>query len=59
MIVATNNEQDSSNSKVTKYLKMIRQNSNRLLRLINNLIDITKIDAESFEIYQLIQILFV
>ena len=36
--------------KVNKYLKMIKQNSYRLIRLINNLIDISKIDATVFEI---------
>ncbi|MBF8984257.1 PAS domain S-box protein [Lutibacter sp. B2] len=33
-----------------KYTKIMRQNCNRLLRLINNLIDITKIDTGFFEI---------
>lgn len=33
-----------------KYIKMIKQNTYRLLRLINNLIDITKIDAASFKV---------
>ncbi|QGU96362.1 PAS domain S-box protein [Clostridium bovifaecis] len=36
--------------KVDKHLKILRQNCNRLLRLINNLIDITKIDSGFFEI---------
>jgi two-component system, OmpR family, phosphate regulon sensor histidine kinase PhoR len=36
--------------KINKYLKMIAQNTYRLLRLINNLIDITKIDACGFEV---------
>lgn len=35
---------------VKKNVRSIRQNSLRLLRLVNNLIDITKIDAQSFEI---------
>lgn len=39
-----------NHDKVNKYLKMITQNTYRLLRLINNLIDITKIDGSSFEI---------
>ena len=38
------------NDKVNKYLKMITQNTYRLLRLINNLIDTTKIDGCSFEV---------
>ncbi len=44
-------EQDEcSNVSVLKYLKLIKQNSFRLLRLIGNLIDITKIDASSFDV---------
>jgi PAS domain S-box-containing protein len=35
---------------VKKNVKSIKQNSLRLLRLVNNLIDITKIDAQAFEI---------
>ncbi len=35
---------------VKKNVSTIRQNSLRLIRLVNNLIDITKIDAQSFEI---------
>ncbi|NMM64642.1 HAMP domain-containing histidine kinase [Clostridium sp. P21] len=34
-----------------KYLKSIKQNSFRLLRLINNLIDLTKIDGGYFKIH--------
>lgn len=37
---------------VKKYVNSIRQNSLRLLRLVNNLIDITKIDAQAFEIHR-------
>ncbi|EYE87804.1 histidine kinase [Fervidicella metallireducens AeB] len=37
-------------TRVDKYLKIMKQNSFRLIRLINNLIDITKIDATLFEI---------
>jgi two-component system, OmpR family, phosphate regulon sensor histidine kinase PhoR len=36
--------------KIDKYLHTIKQNSYRLLRLINNLIDITKMDAGYFEV---------
>ncbi len=39
-----------NNASVPKYLKLIKQNSFRLLRLIGNLIDITKIDASSFDV---------
>lgn len=35
---------------LNKYLKMIKQNSYRLTRLIGNLIDITKIDDLNFEV---------
>jgi PAS domain S-box-containing protein len=37
--------------KLERYMKMIRQNCNRLVRLVNNLIDITRIDAGYFELY--------
>ncbi|WBW97261.1 MASE3 domain-containing sensor histidine kinase [Oceanirhabdus sp. W0125-5] len=36
--------------KISQYLKILNQNGFRLLRLINNLIDITKIDANYFQI---------
>lgn len=36
--------------KVERYLNMIQQNSFRLIRLVNNLIDITKMDTGFFEI---------
>ena len=36
--------------KINKYNKMIKQNTYRLLRLINNLIDITKIDTSNFSL---------
>lgn len=39
-----------NNDNLSKYLKMIKQNSYRLTRLIGNLIDITKIDALNFEV---------
>lgn len=35
----------SSEEKTQKYLKLIRQNCYRLLRLINNLIDVSKVDS--------------
>lgn len=37
-------------NKLTKYSKMIKQNSYRLIRLIGNLIDITKIDSGHYKI---------
>ncbi|MCM1991642.1 PAS domain S-box protein [Oceanirhabdus seepicola] len=36
--------------KINQYIKILNQNGYRLLRLINNLIDITKIDANYFDI---------
>lgn len=38
------------NNNEKRYLKMMKQNCYRLLRLVNNLIDITKIDTEFFEL---------
>ena len=38
---------DINNKSLSKYTKMLRQNSFRLLRLINNLIDINKIEVNS------------
>ncbi|MGM0369744.1 MAG: ATP-binding protein, partial [Bacillota bacterium] len=35
---------------LNNYTEIIRQNSNRLLRLVNNLIDITKLDSNSFDL---------
>lgn len=39
-----------SHEKLVKYMESIKQNSYRLLRLVNNLIDITKIDTGYYEI---------
>ncbi len=39
-----------SKLKIDKYLKIMKQNCYRLLRLVNNLIDITRIDAGFFNI---------
>ena len=45
------NKSSSENSgKVKKYYNIMKQNSYRLLRLVNNLIDITKIDAGYFNL---------
>jgi signal transduction histidine kinase len=38
-------------SDIYKYMGIINQNCNRLLRIISNLIDITKIDAGYFNVY--------
>jgi len=40
---------DQDNKEI-KYLKIVRQNCFRLLRLINNLIDVTKINSEFFNL---------
>ena len=45
----TSNE--SSDSKTAKYLKIIQQNCYRQLRLVNNLIDISKIDSNYYELH--------
>ncbi|WP_053955492.1 PAS domain-containing sensor histidine kinase [Inediibacterium massiliense] len=42
---------EKSEKKVNKYIKVMKQNCNRLLRLVNNLIDITKIDAGFLELH--------
>lgn len=44
------NSLNSNEEKSFKYFKSIKQNSLRLLKLINNLIDITKIDSGYFQI---------
>lgn len=41
---------DENQKNIKKYINIIRQNCYRLLRIINNLIDITKIDAGHFVI---------
>ncbi len=50
MLGATLEKKEQCDQQMNKYLKMIKQNSYRLLRLIGNLIDITKIDAASFDV---------
>ena len=50
-IYAKDNTYDNSQAKVTRNIRIMKQNCFRLLRLINNLIDITKIDACAFEIH--------
>jgi len=41
---------NSSEKKASKYIGIIKQNCYRLLRLVNNMIDITKLDAGFYEI---------
>lgn len=43
--------QAEADLKLDKHISMIKQNSYRLLRLINNIIDITKIESGFFEIH--------
>ncbi len=45
-----NNPTISRNPEIDQYMYMMGQNCNRLLRLISNLIDITKIDAGYFNV---------
>lgn len=47
-INSNNDGEGLDHSKQAKYTHMIKQNSYRLLRLINNLIDMTKLDSKSF-----------
>lgn len=49
MIIESNNI--SSNIPYSKYIVIMQQNCFRLLRLINNLIDITKIDAKFLDLH--------
>lgn len=42
----------NASSYCNKYIKIMKQNCYRLLRLVNNLIDITKIDAGYFQIFE-------
>jgi PAS domain S-box-containing protein len=46
-----NNLIEDRENKLCKYHKIMKQNCFRLLRLVNNLIDITKIDSGFFEIH--------
>jgi signal transduction histidine kinase len=48
---AGSNTYSNSQAKVVRNIAIMRQNCYRLLRLVNNLIDITKIDACAFEIH--------
>lgn len=47
-----NNEMHQKNNKMDNYLASIKNNGYRLLRLVNNLIDITKIDVNSFNLHR-------
>ncbi|ADL13413.1 sensor histidine kinase [Acetohalobium arabaticum] len=45
---AQKNKSKEGNEKIERYTNIIEQNSQRLLRLVNNIVDITKIEAGSF-----------
>ncbi|WP_404988072.1 PAS domain S-box protein [Clostridium culturomicium] len=45
-----NGMEELTHEKLVRYMESIKQNSYRLLRLVNNLIDITKIDTGYYEI---------
>ncbi|MGV8983820.1 sensor histidine kinase [Clostridium sp.] len=47
-LYSTNGTIVDSNLKLHKYLEIMKQNALRLLRLINNIIDLTKIDSSYF-----------
>lgn len=47
----SNNQYNESKEKVIRNIATMKQNCFRLLRLVNNLIDISKIDAKTFEIH--------
>ncbi|WP_432667449.1 AAA family ATPase [Wukongibacter baidiensis] len=49
-LLLDDNSSEISYSKITKYSGMMKQNCYRLIRLVNNLIDITKIDAGYFQL---------
>ncbi len=49
-LIGGNKTSTDSKDKISKYYNIMKQNCYRLLRLVNNLIDITKIDAEYFKL---------
>lgn len=49
-VLDRNNKFYESKEKILKYKDIMKQNCYRLVRLVNNLIDITKIDAGYFEV---------
>jgi len=44
-LYAQNNTNCENNKNILKYSRSLKQNANRMLRLVNNLIDLTKIDS--------------
>lgn len=49
-LLSNNNTMDLQSQNYYKYIKMIQQNSYRLLKLVNNLIDMTKFDAGFYDL---------
>lgn len=49
-LYASNGTITDPHLKLEKYLKSMKQNAHRLLRLINNIIDLTKIDSRYFHV---------
>ena len=49
-ILEMNNKENKGDKKTKKYIKIINQNGYRMLRLVNNLIDLVKMDADSFNL---------
>jgi signal transduction histidine kinase len=47
MLTSTQSSEDSENRKIKsqRYISIIKQNCNRLIKLINNLLDVTRIDS--------------
>ncbi|MFW6287968.1 MAG: sensor histidine kinase, partial [bacterium] len=50
MEMQTGNMELEHKEKMERYLAIVKQNSFRLLRLVNNLIDLTKFDSESYKL---------
>lgn len=50
MLIITAERENLKSDNCNKYMCLIKQNTYRLTRLINNLLDITKIDASSFAV---------
>lgn len=44
---------DDMSDKVKSYMKKIRQNTFRQLRLVNNLVDVTRVNTEQFKIHKM------
>ncbi|NOW19864.1 sensor histidine kinase [Clostridium saccharobutylicum] len=49
-LMGVNHFNDNTKEKVTKYYHIMKQNCYRLLRLVNNLIDLTKIETQYYKL---------